>query len=99
MASFRQRGGKWQARVIRDGYPDQTKTFETKPDAERWAQAVESEIDKGQFVSVNEAQRTTLGDVWHLRLALLKIFVDVTQNYESSLSKPYWFRLGNGSLH
>jgi integrase len=63
MASFRQRGGKWQARVLRNGYPDQTKTFETKADAEIWARSVESEIDKGQFVSLNEAQRTTLGDV------------------------------------
>ncbi len=63
MASFRQRSGKWQARIIRDGYPDQTKTFETKADAEKWARSVESEIDKGQFVNVNEAQRTTLGDV------------------------------------
>ncbi|WP_353238087.1 site-specific integrase [Limnohabitans sp.] len=63
MASFRQRGGKWQARVLRNGYPDQTKTFETKVDAEKWARALESEIDKGQFVNVSEAQRTTLGDV------------------------------------
>jgi len=63
MASLRQRGGKWQARVIRDGYPDQTKTFETKADAEKWARSVESEIDKGYFVSINEAQRTSLGDV------------------------------------
>jgi integrase len=63
MASFRQRGGKWQARVLRNGYPDQTKTFETKADAEKWARSVESEIDKGQFVNVSEAQRTTLGDV------------------------------------
>lgn len=63
MASFRQRGGKWQARVLRNGYPDQTKTFETKADAEKWARALESEIDKGQFVNVSEAQRTTLGDV------------------------------------
>jgi integrase len=63
MASFRQRGGKWQARVLRIGYPDQTKTFETKAGAEIWARSVESEIDKGQFVSLNEAQRTTLGDV------------------------------------
>ena len=63
MASFRQRGGKWQARVIRDGYPDQTKTFESKTDAEKWARALESEIDKGQFVNVSEAQRTTLGDL------------------------------------
>ena len=63
MASFRQRNGKWQARVIRDGYPDQTKTFETKADAERWARHIEGEIDKGQVVSVTEAQRTTLGDL------------------------------------
>lgn len=63
MASFRQRGGKWQARVIRDGYPDQSKTFETKADAERWARQIEGEIDKGQFVNVSEAQRTTLSDV------------------------------------
>jgi integrase len=63
MASFRQRNGKWQARVIRNGYPNQTKTFETKADAEKWARSLESEIDRGQFVNVNEAQRTTLGEV------------------------------------
>lgn len=63
MASFRQRNGKWQARVLRNGYPDQTKTFETKADAEKWARALESAIDKGQFVNIDEAQRTTLGDV------------------------------------
>ncbi len=63
MASFRQRGGKWQARVLRNGYPDQTKTFVTKADAEKWARSLESEIDKGQFASLNEAQRNTLGDL------------------------------------
>lgn len=63
MASFRQRNGKWQVRVIREGYPDQTKTFETKVDAEKWARSVESEIDKGQFANISEAQRTTLGDL------------------------------------
>ncbi len=63
MASYRQRNGKWQARVLRDGYPAQARTFTTKIDAEKWARALESEIDKGQFVNVSEAQRTTLGDV------------------------------------
>jgi integrase len=63
MASFRQRGGRWQARVLRAGYPDQTRTFESKVDAEKWARALESEIDKGQFANVTEAQRTTLGDL------------------------------------
>lgn len=63
MASLRQRNGKWQARVIRNGYPDQTKTFESKSSAEKWARALESSIDKGQFVSTSEAHRTSLSDV------------------------------------
>jgi integrase len=63
MASFRQRNNKWQARVSRDGYPDQVKTFEGKSDAERWARSVESSMDKGQFIDTQEAQRTTLRDV------------------------------------
>ena len=72
MASFRQRGSKWQARVIRDGYPTQTRTFLTRLEAEKWARAVESEIDKGQFVSVSEAQRTTLGEI------ILRYLAEVT---------------------
>jgi integrase len=63
MASFRQHGNGWQGRIRRRGYPDIVKTFQTKADAGQWARALESEIDKGQFVSFNEAQRTTLGDV------------------------------------
>jgi integrase len=63
MASFRQHGNGWQVRIRRQGYPDQTKSFETKADAEKWARALESEIDKGQFINVSDAQRTTLGDV------------------------------------
>jgi integrase len=78
MASFRQRGGKWQARVLRNGYPDQTKSFETKADAEKWARSVESEIDKGQFVSVNEAQRNTLGDL------IARYLVEVTPSMKGA---------------
>lgn len=63
MASFRQRNNKWQARVSRDGYPDQVKTFDAKSDAERWARSVESEMDKGLFVNTQEAQRTTLREL------------------------------------
>ena len=63
MASFRQHGNGWQARIRRQGHPDITKTFEARQDAEKWARAVESSIDKGQFIDINEAQRTTLGDV------------------------------------
>ena len=63
MASFRQRNNKWQARIKRDGYPDQVKTFGARSDAERWARSIESEMDKGQFVDTQEAQRTTLREL------------------------------------
>ena len=63
MASLRQHGKGWQARVRRQGYPDITKSFQSRQDAERWARALETEIDKGQFVSIDEAQRSTLGDL------------------------------------
>jgi hypothetical protein len=78
MASFRQRNNKWQARISRDGHPDQVKTFEVKADAERWARSVESEMDKGHFVSVSEAQRTTLGDV------IERYLVEVTPRMKSA---------------
>lgn len=69
MASFRQHGNGWQARVRRRGQPDQTKTFPTKADAEKWARSIESLIDRGVFASLDEAQRTTLGDVIQRYLA------------------------------
>ncbi len=52
MASFRQHGRGWQARVRRQGYPDITEVFETRQDAEKWARALESEIDKGWIAQV-----------------------------------------------
>lgn len=63
MASLRKRGSRWQARVVRRGYPAAVKTFTNKADAERWARQVEAEMDRGQFVNLAEAQRTTVGDL------------------------------------
>ncbi len=63
MASYRKRGDyQWQVRISKKGYPPQTKTFETKADAEKWAREVESEMDKGRFVSRVEADNTTLNE-------------------------------------
>lgn len=61
MASFEQReSGWWQAKIRRLGHPTQSRTFEKKTDAEVWARQIESEIDRGVFVSRAEAERTTL---------------------------------------
>jgi integrase len=50
----------WQAQVRRKGYPAQSKTFEKKSQAQAWARQVESEVERGVFVSRGEAERTTL---------------------------------------
>jgi hypothetical protein len=37
MATFRNRHGKWQARVQRKGQQPVSKSFQSKEDAQRWA--------------------------------------------------------------
>jgi len=63
MASFRFRSNRWQARVRRLGHPDETRSFLTHQEAERWARSVESEMDRGSYVCLSEAQKTTLADL------------------------------------
>jgi integrase len=63
MATFRNRHGKWQARVRRLGQQPITKSFQNKQDAERWARQVEADIDKGSYTNVVLAERTLLKDV------------------------------------
>ncbi len=64
MAQIEKRGDyQWRARVRRKGYPDQTKTFENKADAELWAATLESEIGRGVFVSRAAAEKTTLKEL------------------------------------
>lgn len=63
MASIRERKGRWQARITRHGFLPETKSFDTHEGAVKWARAIEAEIDKGVFVSLKEAERTTLKDV------------------------------------
>lgn len=63
MAAIRRRDSRWQVRVRRRGFPDQTKTFTTKLDAERWARAIENEMDRGQFIDRSLAERTSLSEI------------------------------------
>ncbi len=63
MASIRKRGNKWQARICRAGYPAETKSFNVRADAERWARSIETEMDRGSFVSRSEAEANTLEDI------------------------------------
>ncbi len=63
MATIRQRGNTWQAIVKRKGYPTQSKSFELKKDAEKWARHQERLLDAGQWVDRSEAEETTLSQL------------------------------------
>jgi integrase len=64
MAVIRNRGDyQFQAIVRRRGYEEQSKTFNTKKEAQSWAVNIESEMVRGVFVSRVEAERTMLCEV------------------------------------
>ena len=48
MASIRQRGDTWQARVSRMGFPSESRTFSNKAEARRWATEVEAAMLRGR---------------------------------------------------
>lgn len=60
MASIRQRGNHWQARVVRKGYPAEVRTFLTREEAVRWSRAIEADIDRGGHVRHAESPDLSL---------------------------------------
>lgn len=62
MASIRQRSGTWQARVSRNGYPAEVRSFATRRDAQEWARQVEAAMDSGGFRSRSAADKMLLSD-------------------------------------
>ena len=53
---------RYLARVRRKGHKPISKTFKRKGDADKWARDIEAEMDKGVFVSREEAEGTTLAE-------------------------------------
>lgn len=53
---------RYVARVRRKGHKPLSKSFKRKGDADKWARDIESEMDKGIFVSREEAEGTTLAE-------------------------------------
>ena len=62
MASIRQRSGTWQARVLREGYPAEVKSFATRGEAQRWARQIEGAMDSGGYQSRCDADKMLLSD-------------------------------------
>lgn len=63
MAQYEQReSGGWQARIRRKGMPAKSRTYATKKEAEAWAADIETQMNKGVYVSTSEAERTTFSE-------------------------------------
>ena len=76
MATIIKRGDlQWQVKVRRRGFPSQSRTFDTKAQADAWARMVEGEMDRGVFVDRSEYEKTTFLealDRYEREVAILK---------------------------
>ena len=91
MAMIRKRGSQqWQAAIRKKGYPQQSKTFPTRAEAEAWAAVIESEMVRGVFVSRTIAEQTTLDDV------LKQYETDVAPTHKGFSSERYRIRYLRG---
>ena len=64
MPTIRKKGeGQYHVQIRKRGYPTQTKTFGKEIDAKRWATIIESEMERGVFVSRTEAEGTLVKQV------------------------------------
>ncbi len=85
MATIRQRGNKWQARIQRGGFAEITKTFITKEDAQRWARKVERQIDLGEYSFV-QVEAVTLAEL------LARYEAEVTPHKKGASAERYRLR-------
>lgn len=88
MAAFRKRGPhQWEAQIRRRGFPAQSKTFNTKAEAEAWSQMIESEMSRGVWLSRSEAEATTLHD------ALDRYEREITPSKKSAAGERSFLRI------
>ncbi|MDA7452612.1 hypothetical protein N8779_03110 [Candidatus Pelagibacter ubique] len=63
MVTFRRRMGKWEVRVRRYNNKTISKTFIQKEDAHKWARETETQIEKGLYEDLSQANTITLSDL------------------------------------
>lgn len=64
MATITKRGDyQYRVQIRRKGYPSVYQTFNYQADAEAWARSIESEMDRGIFLSRSEAESTTIKEI------------------------------------
>ena len=62
MATYIKRKTGWLAQIRRKGHDTICRTFDTKAEAERWANGVESKMGEGRYEDTREALTTTLSE-------------------------------------
>ena len=60
MTAFRNRYGKWQARVQRKGQQPVSKSFQSKEDVQSWAGQVTTKIEKYSYTNLVFAKKHSL---------------------------------------
>jgi len=63
VAAIRKRDESWRVQIHRRNHPSQYKAFDNRSDAEAWARQIESEMDRGVFVSPVEAEKTLMSEL------------------------------------
>ena len=63
MATIEKRGQFWRVKMLHTGIPPQTRSFDNRTQAQKWARGAESEIDRGIVVDRHIAQRLSLAEV------------------------------------
>jgi hypothetical protein len=85
MASIRNRNGKWQVRISRQGYPSTTKSFNSRGLAEKWAKIIKNKIVSNDYQSIDLARHKKFKD------SIERYLYEVT--YKSKSTKEDSYRL------
>jgi hypothetical protein len=63
MAGIWQYRGKWKCQVRKEGFPSQSKTFESKAEAVSWGIEVEAKMNRGVFAGSTSKQTMTVQEM------------------------------------
>ncbi len=63
MPTLEKRGEYWRVKIRRKGFPNQTRSFDTKAQAQRWAHDLERDMDRGFFVDRTEFEKNSRRDL------------------------------------
>jgi len=100
MASIRQTKNKsWQVVIRRQGVPTQHKTIKTKTEATHWAHQIEHEIDKGNRVDFNLANKVTINDIINDYMSQQRLTINRSYKREKSRLLLLKQQLGAYSLN